>query len=127
MKVKEKLLWFFIILGLIIRFGTAFHFNPLDHLWSDMGLHWSNATQPLKHDPPAAFQPIMYQIWLGIIAQITAGDRLAIGIYAGLLSVLTPLIWYLFLKEFFREKPIFSLISFGSQSPQVYDIKFINN
>jgi hypothetical protein len=109
-KIVKIVTWSLIWLGMILRFITPFIHHPLNSLWSDPGRHWSHATDPLSFNPMGAFDPIMYQVWLGIMANITFGNPLAVAIFVALLSVATPFCWYLFFKEIFPEESLFALL-----------------
>src|SRR5258706_10396868 len=92
--------WSLIGLSTLVRFMAPLAANPLSSI--SMGaplVQWHNATAPLEANPLTAMDPLFYPIWLGIIAKITLGMPLAIGIYSGLLSALTPWAWYRFLRE----------------------------
>ena len=97
-------LWLLIGASLVVRFRWAFVYNPLDDLVSDSLRHWDHARHPLGEGPVAAVDPLGYQLWLGSIARITQGDRYMLGIYAGLLSVVSPWFWYKFLRELLPER-----------------------
>jgi hypothetical protein len=60
---------------------------------------WQSAIAPLDPNPLAVIDPFFYQVWLGIAAKITMGLPLAVGVYSGLLSALTPWVWYRFFRE----------------------------
>jgi hypothetical protein len=108
----EIFLWGLIFLGLLVRFINPIQFNPLDSLWSDPGRHWGNGLNLNTNFPFSAFDPPVFQYWLHFIQLITFKNKLAIGIYAGLLSVAAPITWYLFFTEVFRRKRIYALIGF---------------
>lgn len=103
-------LYFLLGLAAVIRFRWAYVYNPVDDLISDAQRHWGHGYRVLGEGPLAAFDPIGFQLWMGAILRLTLGDRLACGIYAGLLSVLTPWLWYRFFRELLPER---SLALFG--------------
>ncbi len=88
----------FIGFGTYQRLVTPLEFNPLSAVWADPLRHLSYATI-LHHDPIAAADNIGYQLWLAVIVRLLTLDLSAIGVYTGLLSAITPWIWYRFLRE----------------------------
>lgn len=100
------LLWLLILLGTCIRFRVAMEYNPIHAIWSDPGRHWHYAQNTLLDEPMSAMDPIMYQIWLSVVVKLTLGDPFLVGVYAGLLSAITPWIWYRFLLEALPQKQI---------------------
>lgn len=88
-----------VVLGSIVRIIAVFQHNPLDIQTTDPGRWWFTATHLSTLQPIAAIDPFGYQLWLGIVAAITGGSRTAIAIHNAVLSVLTPWIWHLLLKE----------------------------
>jgi len=91
-------LWLLIVAGSALRIAEVYHHNPLDHLWSDPQRHWDEARQPLDASPMAVFDPPLFQMFLSLVQKLTLGDR---GLIAGcfaLLSVVTPWLWYRFLR-----------------------------
>ncbi|MDX1919993.1 MAG: glycosyltransferase family 39 protein [Candidatus Caenarcaniphilales bacterium] len=93
-------------MGILFRFYTALQYSPIEYLWSDPARHWQLGTDPLSDDPMSAIDPIMYQWWISLVSRITGSDNLLVGIYAGILSAITPYFWYRFFKEAFESKTI---------------------
>jgi hypothetical protein len=96
---RRLLLLAAILAGSFVRFYIAVTQNPAEHIWSDPARHWRNAATLLTRNPLSAIDPLSYQIWLMIVAKLINGSQKAWGLYAGLLSVLTPWLWYRFLRE----------------------------
>jgi 4-amino-4-deoxy-L-arabinose transferase-like glycosyltransferase len=48
--------------------------------------------------------PVFYQAWLSFVAKFTLDIPLLVGIYSGLLSAVTPWLWYRFLRELLPRK-----------------------
>ena len=96
---RRVLLFTVILTGSGVRFYTAVTSNPMHHLFSDPARHWENATLAITRNPMNGIDPLTYQVWLMVMAKVTNGSTIAMGLYAGLLSVLTPWLWYLFLRE----------------------------
>jgi len=107
-----------IILYGLIAIESAIHLyiplkhGPFDHLWSDWLAYWQLALNPITIDFKPMTQSMFYPFWLSWIARITNGDVFLISFYSGLLSCLTPWIWYRFLREILKEKQ-FALIGWS--------------
>src|SRR5947199_6192499 len=93
------ILWAVIVAGVYVRFQAALEFSPIHALFSDPGRHWQFALDPLLADPLSGMDAPLYQLWLTLVAKLTLGDPLALGIYAGTMSVLTCYIWYRVMRE----------------------------
>ncbi|HEX5127088.1 MAG TPA: hypothetical protein VFW00_10145 [Rhodocyclaceae bacterium] len=94
-------MYLLIILGCGARLYEVWQHNPLDpdRLYSDAMRHWEQASEPLEPSPLALFDQPFFQLWLSVVQIWTMGLRPLIAIYAGLLSVATPWLWYRFLRE----------------------------
>ncbi len=99
-------LWVVIVAGIYLRFRVALEFNPIHGLFSDPGRHWQYGLNPLLADPLSAMDPVMYQLWLTLVAKLTLGAPLAIGIYAALLGVFTTWVWYRVMREALAERTL---------------------
>lgn len=88
-----------IIVGEILRFALPFIYNPINALWSDPGRWWEYATTGPHTPPLALIDPIFYQAWLSFVAKLTLDIPLLTAAYAGLMSVITPWLWYRFFRE----------------------------
>ena len=98
-KALAIILWSLVCIGVLIRLINPFFSNPLDFLVTDPLRHYMSAKVCLQTGiNPAVFYEIIdppgYQIWLSTILRITAGDRNAIALYTGVLSIITPWLWY---------------------------------
>jgi Dolichyl-phosphate-mannose-protein mannosyltransferase len=102
-KLIYILVFLFIAFGTYQRLVTPLEFNPLSSLLSDPGRHWGYAIK-INEEPVTATDNIGYQLWLSVIARITTINALALGVYAGLLSAITPWIWYRFFREAVNSK-----------------------
>src|SRR5712671_2340395 len=100
------ILWVVIVAGIYVRFQAALEFNPIHALFSDPGRHWQFALNPLLADPLSAMDAPLYQLWLTVVAKLTLGDPLALGIYAGLMSVATCYLWYRAMREVFPSRAL---------------------
>ncbi|MDZ4834998.1 MAG: glycosyltransferase family 39 protein [Candidatus Melainabacteria bacterium] len=97
------LLWSLIGLGIILRLVNPFFSNPVDFLESDPLRHFLNARECLRTGADISvvydiLDPLGYQIWLSSVLRITGGDRTALALYAGGLSVLTTWLWYRWMR-----------------------------
>ena len=101
-----------ILAGSCVRFYEAVTLSPAQHIWSDPARHWHNAATLLTRDPLSGIDPLTYQIWLMVVAKVVDWNLRAMGPYAGLLSVLTPWLWYRFLRELLPAK-LLALIGYA--------------
>ncbi|WP_231757882.1 glycosyltransferase family 39 protein [Microbulbifer elongatus] len=92
-------LYFLIALGIWLRVEHIFTYNPLAHIWSDPQRHWEQGTATLRTDPMTLTDPVMYQLYIGVLAKLTLKEPLLIAFYTALLACLTPWIWYRFARE----------------------------
>ena len=93
-----------ILLALLVascawRVWLIVRYNPMDHIWSDPGRHWQLGTQPLDTQPLAAVDPLGYHVYVGILAKLTAQSPILVAYWTALLSLVTPWVWYRFLRE----------------------------
>ena len=93
-----------IIAGSALRVDWAVRHSPIDFVFSDPSRHWFNATHPLDVNPIAGIDPPAYELWLGAIARITLANRVALGIYAALLSLIAPFVWFLFAQTILQKR-----------------------
>ncbi len=97
------LLWSLVGLGIVFRLVNPFFNNPFDFIQSDPMRHFLSAKECLQNGDQAwtvyeILDPPGYQIWLSTVLRITGGDRSALAIYAGGLSILTTWFWYQWMK-----------------------------
>ena len=95
-----------VVSGSGLRVLWAVTHSPIDFVYSDTGRQWFNAPHPLETNPFAAIDPPAYELWLSLIARITLGDRIALGIYAALLSLAAPFVWFLFSRTVLQRKTL---------------------
>jgi hypothetical protein len=81
------------------RIWLIVQFNPMSHIWSDPGRHWNNGIRPLDTSPMSAIDPILYQLYIGMLAKATVSQPLLVAYFTGLLSLSGPWLWYRFLRE----------------------------
>lgn len=92
-------LYLLIAVGIWLRVDQIFTHNPMEHIWSDPQRHWEQGTETLRRDPMAMTDPVMYQIYVGVLAKLTLGEPLLVAFFTALLACLTPWIWYRFARE----------------------------
>jgi hypothetical protein len=94
------LLYALILLGSIYRADYIIDYNPIDHVFSDTERHWSHGAEDLLRDDPFIMgDPIMYQLYIAILAKISLKIPALIAFFTILMSVLTPWFWYRFFRE----------------------------
>lgn len=110
--VKHKYSLLHIIFYAIVLFAIGYRifyiteYNPMDNIFSDPERHWVQGVDSLRFDPMAMTDPILYQLFVGMIAKVTLKDHALISFYAILLSIITPWIWYRFLRELHESKTV---------------------
>lgn len=104
--VSHRALYALIILGGILRVWIVFTYNPAAHIWSDAERHWSQGIDTLRIDLMSQTDPIMYQIYVGLLGKLTLKLPELVAFYTSLLSLLTPWLWYKFLRELQSSKAI---------------------
>ena len=92
------------LIGLLIaacgyRVWLVFHFNPVFHIWSDPARHWEQGIDVLRSDPMSMIDPILYQLYIGMLAKLTLKIPVLVAYWTSLLSLLGPWLWYRFLRE----------------------------
>lgn len=99
-------LYALIFFGAWLRVDYIAQFNPVDHLWSDPQRHWEQGTDALRTDPMTLTDPVLYQLYIGVLGKLTLKDPLLVALYTALLSLFTPWIWYRFLRELQPSKTV---------------------
>lgn len=94
------LLWILIISGSLFRFAYPFLKNPLKYqLDSDLARHYLSGTQAAsEYNFGNIIDPVAYQVFLTGVFQITHGQPLFVAAVAGLISVVTPFLYYLWMR-----------------------------
>lgn len=88
-----------IIAASVYRVWLIFRFNPVDHIWSDPQRHWEQGIDTLRSDPMSMIDPVLYQLYIGMLAKLTLKNPLLVAYWTSLLSVIGPWLWYRFLRE----------------------------
>lgn len=81
------------------RIWLVFHYNPVDHISSDAARHWEAGVNALSSAPMTLIDPVMYQIYIGILAKLTMKVPLLLAYWTALLSLSGPWLWYRFMRE----------------------------
>ena len=100
----DLFLYLLIFSGECVRAIVPFIHNPLHALWSDPGRWWEYASTGTDTPPLALIDPVFYQAWMSFIAKLTLDIPGLTALYAAILSVITPWIWYKFLRELLPTK-----------------------
>lgn len=95
----HSFLYVLIAVGCVIRVITVFSFNPVNHRFSDALRHWEAGVDVLRVDLMTMTDPIMYQLYVSALAKLTLQIPGLVAFYTSLLSVITPWVWYRFLRE----------------------------
>jgi hypothetical protein len=93
------ILWQLVVLGCCYRVWVVYAYNPMDHIWSDPERHWVQGIDGKRDDPLAMMDPILFQIYIGIFSKLTLGIPKLAAFYTAALSLMTPWVWYRFLRE----------------------------
>lgn len=88
-----------IVAASIYRVWLIFRFNPVDHIWSDPQRHWEQGINALRSDPMTMIDPVMYQLYIGILGKLTLKIPLLVAYWTSVLSLVGPWLWYRFLRE----------------------------
>jgi hypothetical protein len=97
--VAHVLVYAAILGGTAYRLRETFLHNPIDQIFSDPQRHWTFGQETLHPDPWMIIDPPLFQMWLSLVQKLTTGIPYMTGAYAGLLSAVTPWLWYRFLRE----------------------------
>ena len=97
-------LYLLILAGIWLRIEHIVTYNPVEHIWSDAQRHWEQGTESLRRDPMSLTDPVMYQLYIGVLGKLTLGEPLLVALYTALLACLTPWIWYRFARELLPDR-----------------------
>jgi hypothetical protein len=93
-EILTKVLAVGIGLGCLLRMAVCLQHNPVDYLFSDPLRHWLNGERLFDPGCMGASDPIVYQVYLWVLRSITCDERLPLALGCGLLSVVTPWLYY---------------------------------
>jgi SAM-dependent methyltransferase len=87
--------------GVVVLWHLLFPFfdSPLTHLFSDPARHWANGGRFFVPDLIGAGDPFLYQLWIYLLRQVSAGDPPTIVLACALLCAAMPYGWYRALRE----------------------------
>jgi hypothetical protein len=102
-RIVRGLLLASIVAASIYRVWLIFRFNPVDHIWSDPQRHWEQGVNALRSDPMTMIDPVMYQLYIGILGKLTLKIPLLVAYWTSVLSLVGPWLWYRFLRELLPE------------------------
>jgi hypothetical protein len=100
------LLYCLVLAGSIIQVWYIFAYNPLQHLWSDPGRHWEHGVDVLRNDLMTMTDPIFYQMYVALLAKFTLKIPALVAYCTSILALLTPWLWYRFLRELQTSKTL---------------------
>lgn len=96
----KTLLLALVAVGTLVRVAVAFHYNPLDYLYSDAMRHWTNGLQFFHPNLMAGCDPIGYQGYVFLLRLITRDSHYAVALACALLSAFMPWTFYRAGREF---------------------------
>jgi len=98
--VHYKLLVLLIVAASCLRVFVCFQHNPMDYIFSDMWLHWTNGVAFPQGGSVGASDPIVYQVYVWLLHHLTLDNRLLVALASALLSVLMPWTYYRAARDF---------------------------
>ena len=60
-----------VILAALLRIEYIIQYNPIHEIWSDPARHWEQGIDTLRFDPMSMTDPIMYQLYIGMLGKLT--------------------------------------------------------
>lgn len=73
--------------------------NPANNIWSDPARHWAHGARPAEPTPWSAIDPVIYQVYMAVLAKLTVQSPALVAYWTALLSLLGPWLWHRFLRE----------------------------
>lgn len=95
--------------GTLVRLIIPIQVNPSSWLITDPLRHWEHATAAPVFAPMRAIDPVMYQVFLSAVVRIVGDGAIRLALYTGILSAVTPWLYYLWLKELLPGRPFLAL------------------
>ena len=111
-KYAYYLCYFFIAVGIIYRVVDIFSFNPIHNIWSDPQRHLEQGVDVLRNDPMSMTDPILFQLYMGALMQLTLKIPALVAFYTSILAISGPWIWYRFFREL-QENKLYALIGWA--------------
>ena len=109
----ESILRLLILQALLLRASIPFVVSPIYFYVTDPIRHFRYATEPLFLSPMAVMDGPLYQVWLTLVNKLTVSDPFLLSVHSAVLSLVTPWLWYLFLKEAFGQDKRLALAGFA--------------
>lgn len=97
-------LWVLLLGGAAVRVWQVWHYNPMDHIFSDPQRHWDHAMGTVMSSPLVLTDPILYQTFVSFIQKFSLGDKYLVFYVTALLTALCPWVWYRFFRELYHSK-----------------------
>jgi len=88
-----------ILVGSVLRVISCFQHQPTNYLFSDPKRHWLNGERLLDPDFMGASDPILYQVYIGLIRAATGDHALLLAAICAVLSVVMPWTYYRAARE----------------------------
>lgn len=104
--VLSVLLWIAILCGYGMRIWQAFHHGPMKHIFSDPQRHWDHAKATVDASPMALIDPPVFQMWVSLVQKVSLGEPRIVCFYAAAMSVVTPWLWYRFVRESVQSRTV---------------------
>lgn len=100
------LCYLFIGLAIVYRIDYIIEFNPIHYIFSDTQRHWEQGVDVLRGDPMVFTDPILFQVYIAVLAKLTLKYPPLVAFYTILLCCLTPWLWYRFVRELHPSKTL---------------------
>jgi hypothetical protein len=105
-----------ISIGIIWRIQYISEFNPIHEIWSDPQRHFEQGKDTLRDDPMSLADPILYQLYIGVLLKLSLTLPILVAFYTSLLSIITPWIWYRFFCELQPTNKLYPLMGWAALS-----------
>ena len=97
--ILRTLCYLVIVFGILYRIDYIIEFNPLHHIFSDTQRHWEQGIDVLRFDPMSQTDPVVFQLYIASLAKLTLKIPELVAFYTILLAIITPWVWYRFMRE----------------------------
>ncbi|HEY6527156.1 MAG TPA: glycosyltransferase family 39 protein [Cellvibrionaceae bacterium] len=96
--------YFIVLLAALLRIEYIIQYNPMHEIWSDPARHWEQGIDTLRFDPMSMTDPILYQLYIGMLGKLTLKIPGLVAFYTSILAIIGPWLWYRFLRELLPSK-----------------------
>jgi hypothetical protein len=103
-RAYRAVLLMLLVTSSVYRVVLVLQYNPMEAIASDAARHWFTGTHPLDVGPMAAVDPVLYGVYLGVLAKLTVGSPILVAYWTALLSLSGPWLWYRFLRELLPDR-----------------------